>query len=181
MSSRVVAIATALLFVFIGFFGTLIYKYGFSSPKRPSITLPSLSGEKQYYFGKREAFFEGEVTLEYSLRYPKEFTVSASAKPVTKFLFLNEARIGELSLTYEGGRGYTPKEYIGEELARLNGALIAKKQVTYGAHLWTPVYIGEMVYLVAQVKNGEWLAIISLPLAYEDQLIDMATSFALVK
>ncbi len=104
-------------------------------------------------------FFEGEQVLGYALDIPEMATTSVERDGSLIKVTEGDSLLSAIYFSYEGGRGYTPADYINNVIAPNVSSATVVGTTTIGSYEWTVVEGVTSVWHVAAVKGGEWLAV----------------------
>ncbi|MEN9552134.1 MAG: hypothetical protein RI935_511 [Candidatus Parcubacteria bacterium] len=105
-------------------------------------------------------FFEGEQVLGYAFDIP-EIASTLIERDGANVKVIGEANafINAMYFSYEGGRGYTPADYITEVIAPNVKVVSVTGTTTIGSQEWTVAEGSTSVWHVASVKDGAWLIV----------------------
>jgi hypothetical protein len=112
------------------------------------------------FTGKVTKIFEGENTLEYGFNLPE--TATATVEKDGALVKVTEGELPVLAayFSFEGGRGYTPADYITHNIVPSVPAVTEMGTTTIGAHEWTVVESQWSVWHIAPASNGNWLLVV---------------------
>ncbi len=104
-------------------------------------------------------FFEGEQVLGYAFDMPEMATTSVEREGSLVKVTEGSELLSAMYFSYEGGRGYTPADYINNVIAPNVSSATVVGTTTVGSYEWTVVEGVTSVWHVASVKGGEWLVV----------------------
>ena len=115
---------------------------------------------KQTFNGKVMRKFEGENTLEYTFEYPD--TATTTVEKDGALIKVSDAGSPVLAMyvSYEGGRGYSPADYITNLIVPSVKVITEVSTTTIGTHEWSVVESQWSIWHVAKVNNGNWLLVV---------------------
>lgn len=118
------------------------------------------SAELTTFSGKVTRQFEGENTLEYSFDLPVTATTTVEKDGALVKVSDNNTPVVAMYVSYEGGRGYSEKDYITNVIVPSVSAITDTGTTTLGSHEWTVVESEWSVWHVAKALNGNWLLVV---------------------
>lgn len=104
-------------------------------------------------------FFEGEQVLGYAFDIPEGATSTVERDGSIVKVTEEGALLSAMYFSYEGGRGYTPADYISNNIAPKVSMVMNKGTTTIGSHEWTVAEGVTSVWHIASVKEGQWLVV----------------------
>jgi hypothetical protein len=104
--------------------------------------------------------FEGEHALEYGFDIPETGTTTLEKDGALAKVFSNAEMVTALYVSYEGGRGYSPADYITNVIVPHVAAITDAGTTTLGAYDWTVVESQWSVWHVAQTADKQWLLVV---------------------
>lgn len=119
-----------------------------------SVTTPTTLVE-----GSVTRFFEGEQVLGYAFDMPEMATTSVERDGSLVKVTEGGELLSAMYFSYEGGRGYTPADYINNNIAPNVKTATVVGTATIGSYEWTVVEGVTSVWHVASVKEGQWLVV----------------------
>lgn len=114
----------------------------------------------QTFNGKVMRQFEGENTLEYTFEYPNAGTTTIEKDGALVKVSDNATPIVAMYISYEGGRGYSPADYITNVIVPSVKAITEVGTTTIGSYEWDVVESEWSVWHVGKVANGNWLLVV---------------------
>ena len=125
-----------------------------SEGEKETITLPTFTN-------KVVRNFEGENVLEYGFNLPEGATTTVEQDgALVKVTDASSSLVTALYFSYEGGRGYTPEDYITNNIVPHVRAITSAGTTTLGMHEWTVAESEFSVWHVAKSDNGQWLIVV---------------------
>jgi hypothetical protein len=103
--------------------------------------------------------FEGEHILDYSMDIPETSTTSVSMEGALLRVTEEANPLITVYFSYEGGRGYTPLDYINNKIAPQVAVIDPLGTTTIGNLDWQVAESEGSEWRIAQVMNGEWLIV----------------------
>lgn len=125
--------------------------------------------------GKVTRVFEGDNTLEYGFDLPETASTSVGKDGALVTVTDNDASLVAMYFSFEGGRGYTPEDYITHNIVPNVKAVTTIGTTTLGAHDWTVVESEWSVWHIASALNGNWLIVV------ENKKVDAEKADALIE
>ena len=109
--------------------------------------------------GSVTKIFEGENVLNYGFDVAE--TATTTVEKEGALVKVADARIPVVAVyfSFEGGRGYSPADYISNIIVPNVKAVTTKENVTLGAHDWSVVESEWSVWHIAKSANGQWLIV----------------------
>jgi hypothetical protein len=105
--------------------------------------------------------FEGENVLEYGFTLPDGATTTVEQDgALVKVTDSSSTLLTAMYFSYEGGRGYSPEDYITHNIVPHVSAVTSAGTTTIGMHEWTVVESEFSVWHVAKSDNGQWLIVV---------------------
>ena len=104
--------------------------------------------------------FEGANTLSYGLNLPETATATVSMDGALVKVTEENAPVLAMYISFEGGRGYTPADYITNNIVPKVSAITSMGTTTIGGYDWTVVASANSEWHVASVANGNWLLVV---------------------
>jgi hypothetical protein len=113
------------------------------------------------YEGSVTRNFEGENTLTYSFNLPEGATTTVEKDGALVKVNNDQSQmVSAMYFSYEGGRGYTPDDYIDNVIAKSVKSIEDVGTTTIGGHEWSVVESEWSVWHVAKSENGQWLLVV---------------------
>ena len=103
--------------------------------------------------------FEGEHVLDYSMDIPETSTTTVSMEGALLRVTEETNPLVTIYFSYEGGRGYTPLDYINNKIAPQVSVIDPVGTTTIGGLDWQVAESEGSEWRIAQVMNGEWLIV----------------------
>ncbi len=104
--------------------------------------------------------FEGENTLLYGFDLPSTATATVSMQGALVKVVDVDVPVFAMYFSYEGGRGYTPAEYVSNVITPKVSGITQMGTTTIGMNGWTVVESKNSVWHVASASNGNWLIVV---------------------
>ena len=104
--------------------------------------------------------FEGDNTLMYGFDLPETATATVAMDGALVKVTDGGMPVFAMYLSFEGGRGYSPMDYITHNIVPKVSNTIVTGTTTIGMNEWTVVESKNSVWHVARVSNGNWLIVI---------------------
>jgi hypothetical protein len=105
-------------------------------------------------------WFEGTSTLAYSFDIPQTATTSTDMNGALIRVKDANTLLASVYVSYEGGRGHTPLDYITDIVAPHVAVITPTGTSTYGAYDWTTAETAGSNWYIASVANGSWLVVV---------------------
>jgi hypothetical protein len=112
------------------------------------------------FSGKVVRTFEGDNILEYGFDLPETATTSVEQDGALVKVTDADAPVLAMYFSFNGGRGYSPEDYIINTIAPKVQAVTVVGTATVGAHEWTVAESEWSVWHVAKSDNGQWLIVV---------------------
>lgn len=105
--------------------------------------------------------FEGDNVLEYGFDLPEGATTTVEKDgALVKVTDASSTAVLAMYLSFEGGRGWSPADYITNNiLPKVSGAALVGT-TTIGSHEWDVAESERSVWHVARSDNGQWLLVV---------------------
>lgn len=104
--------------------------------------------------------FEGDNVLEYGFNLPETATTTITNDGSLIKVSDNGSPVLAMYISFEGGRGYSPADYITNTIVPKVQAVTSKGMVTIGSHDWDVVESEWSVWHVTKTTNGNWLLVV---------------------
>ena len=104
--------------------------------------------------------FEGDNTLEYSFSLPETATTSIGKDGALVKITDGGLPLVAMYLSFEGARGYSPADYITNNIVPNVKAITSNGTVTLGSYEWEVVESEWSVWHIAKSANGAWLMVV---------------------
>lgn len=166
-----ILIAIAVLFgvVFVG------YKYTTTHKKVVSETTSTTTAFTTFE-GSVTRVFEGNTTLTYSFDIPETSTTSVSMDGAFTKVMDGDTFVAAVYMSYEGGRGYSPLDYITEIVAQHVPVITPLGTSTVNGHEYTRAETAGSDWYITSLNNGEWLAVIEGKKVSQEAVLRIASS-----
>lgn len=128
------------------------------------------------FTGQVTRIFEGENKAVYSFDIPKNATTAISMDGALVRVTEDGALYAAAYLSYEGGRGYMPEEYINRIIAPQVRALTPMATSTIGSYSWMLAESANTEWHVAQVGDGQWLMVVENSKINHDRAVETLKS-----
>ncbi len=112
------------------------------------------------FSGKVTRMYEGENVLEYGFDVPASATTTVEKDGALVKVTDNGVPLVAAYFSYEGGRGYSPEDYITNNIVPSVAAVTDMGTTTVGSHEWTVAESEWSVWHVAKSSNGQWLIVV---------------------
>ncbi len=104
--------------------------------------------------------FEGENVREYGFILQEGASTTVEQEgALVKVTDASSSPVVAMYFSYEGGRGYTPEDYITKNIVPHVSAVTSAGTTTLGMHEWTVAESEFSVWHVAKSDNGQWLIV----------------------
>lgn len=128
--------------------------------------------------GEVSSNFEGPNTVKYAFVYDGAYTAT-STKPKYVFVKQGTSTIATIYFSYEGGRGYTPVDYINQVIKKAVPSVSAPVDMMYGDSSWTKSSsVGTDWHVFA---SGEYLAVIESSKSNTSKIQSILETLSFVK
>ncbi len=105
--------------------------------------------------------FEGENLLEYGFDLPEGATTTIEKDgALIKVTDVVAKPLFEMYFSFEGGRGYSPTDYITKVIAPQVKVINSQGVVAVGSREWEVVESERSVWRVAKSDDGQWLLVV---------------------
>lgn len=111
------------------------------------------------FHGSFTKMFEGENTLHYGFDLPQTATATVSMDGALVSITETEIPVLAMYMSYEGARGFTPNDYITNNIMpKVTGVTIGET-VKLGKYDWAVAESANSIWHIASVENGKWLLV----------------------
>ncbi len=110
--------------------------------------------------GKVVRMFEGENTLEYGMDLPETATATISMDGALVKVDNQDAPVLAMYVSYEGGRGYSPSDYITNNIITKVKGVTVVGTTTIGGYNWDVAESEGSVWHVAKTVDSNWLLVV---------------------
>ncbi len=121
--------------------------------------------------------FEGENLVDYSFQIPETATTTFDMDKALIKITDNNNPYATIYISYEGGRGYTPVDYIGQVIAPHVSVINMTDVMKIGEYDWQMAETEGSEWHVASAGNGQWLIIVENKKAVHDLVAKTLESF----
>lgn len=128
------------------------------------------SGTTQSFTGDVIREFEGSHKLSYSFDIPKNATTEVGMDGALIKITEGSDLFAAVYMSYEGGRGYSPTDYIDNVIAPKVSVISHRGSETVGFYDWQVAESETSEWYVTSIKNGEWLAVVENKKAMHDNV-----------
>jgi hypothetical protein len=128
--------------------------------------------------GEVSSNFEGPNTVKYAFVYDGAYTAT-STKP--KYVFIKEGTttIATIYMSYEGGRGYTGKDYVNQVIKKVVAGISAPVDTTDDYGTWTKASSASTDWNI--LSAGEYLAVIESSKLNTSKIVSILETLSFVK
>lgn len=113
--------------------------------------------------------FEGDNTLDYGFNLPETATATVSMNGALVKVTDTDMPVLAMYVSFEGGRGYSPADYITNTIIPKVSAATIVGTTTIGENEWTIVESKNSVWHVTKVGNGNWLLVVENTKAHSEK------------
>lgn len=145
--------------------GGYVYKERNIVPAQTATETPILM---RTYSGEIHRIFEGDNKLSYSFDIPEDATTTLGMDGSLLRITNGTSSYASIYISYEGGRGYTPMDYINYVIAPKVSTLTLTGTSTIGDYEWQGAESFASEWHVASLLNGNWLFIVENKKAVHD-------------
>lgn len=133
--------------------------------------------ELKKFEGEVSRFFEGDNVIKYSFDIPKSSSATTSMEGALIKVIDNNNQIETVYISYEGGRGFTPLDYINEIIAPHVSVITPTSTLKIGNIEWQEAESGASKWFIGNVLNGQWLVVVEGKKSNEDKMLTTLKSF----
>lgn len=166
-----ILIGIAVLFVLLYGVQTLM-----KNRKQADVTDITTEVSEKSFVGQVVRVFEGEHVLEYSLSIPETASTTVDMNGALIKITDEANLIATMYMSYEGGRGYTPLNYIHNVIAPHVPVINPAGTTTIGMYDWQVAESEGSEWYIAQVANSQWLIVVENKKATHDTVNKILTS-----
>lgn len=127
--------------------------------------------------GTVSRFYEGENKVAYSFQIPDTATTSVEMDGALIRIWENGVAYANIYLSYEGGRGYGPIEYMGDIIAPSVPVINATGASTVGNYTWQTASSDGSEWHLAPIINDQWLVVVENKKSARDATQQLIGSF----
>lgn len=109
--------------------------------------------------GEVTRLYEGTSTLSYTFDIRTTATTSVSMNGALIKVTDATTTVGSMYISYEGGRGYSPIEYITNIVSPHVPTITPTGTSTIGAYDWVTAETPASEWFIASVADGKWLIV----------------------
>lgn len=161
---KYIALAIGIV-VLVGAIGGYMY---FKKPKVVTPVQQESAIRMTPFDGEVSRFFEGTSTLAYSMDIPDTATTTTEMTGAFVKVTYKDAPYVTMYISYEGGRGYTAKDYVDAIIAPHVSVINLTDVSKIGAYDWQGAETEGSEWHIASANNGNWLVIIENKKAIHD-------------
>lgn len=104
--------------------------------------------------------FEGDNTLDYGFDLPETATATVAMNGSLVKVTDMDAPVLAMYVSFEGGRGYSPSDYITNNIVSKVSGITQMGTTSISGYDWTVVQSANSEWHVAAVENGNWLLVV---------------------
>lgn len=139
--------------------GVVFVGYKYRTTNHPKID-KVVNEEYKIVTGSVSRFFEGTSTIDYSFEVPTVATSTSEMDGSLVKVANATGTIATLYFSYEGGRGYTPTEYVNYVMKpRVSGLVITETEESSNPD-WLRIASSASEWYISPINDGEWLVVI---------------------
>ena len=112
------------------------------------------------FTGKVVRMFEGENVLEYGFDLPEGATTTVERDGSLIKVINQDSLVLAMYTSYEGGRGYSPSDYIKNVITPSVPGLTMSGTTTIGMYDWNVVESSRSIWHVTKGGDGSWLIVV---------------------
>lgn len=112
------------------------------------------------FSGSVTRVYEGDNILSYTFDIPETATTTLEMDNALVKIVDNSIPYATVYISYEGGRGFTPLDYISEVIAPHVAVINPTEISTIGNYAWQVAESEGSEWYVASINNGNWLFIV---------------------
>ena len=120
----------------------------------------NVQGTSSTFTGQVVRMFEGENILEYGFDIPEGATTTVEKDGALIKVIDSDALLVAMYASYEGGRGYSPTDYIKNVIVPSVPSVTMTGTTTVGLYDWNVAESARSTWHVAQVGDGSWLLVV---------------------
>ena len=128
--------------------------------------------------GSFTKIFEGENTLQYGFDLPETATATVTMDGALIKVTDSEAPVFAMYVSFEGGRGYSPREYVSNVIMPKVKGITQLGTTTIAGREWTVVASANSEWRIASVENGAWLLVVENKKADSEKTVTLLESVA---
>lgn len=121
--------------------------------------------------------FEGQNVVDYSFQIPETATTTLDMDGALIKVTDNDNPYATIYISYEGGRGFAPVDYIGQVIAPHVSVLDITDVKKIGDHDWQGAESEGSEWHVASAANGQWLIVVENKKAVHALVVKTLESF----
>ncbi len=144
--------------------------------KQAEVSDVASSTATQVVLGSVMRVFEGEHVLEYTFGIPETATTTIGMDGALVRVVDTGNPLVTLYFSYEGGRGYSPIDYIDNVIAPHVAIINPTSTSTIGGYEWQGAESEGSEWYIAPVLNGEWLIVVENKKSVHDIAVDTLNS-----
>ena len=122
--------------------------------------------------------FEGDNTLEYGFDLPETATATVAMDGALVKVSEMDASVLAMYVSFEGGRGYSPSDYITNNIIPKVRGITEVGTTSIGGYEWTVVESANSQWHVASVENGNWLLVVENKKVDTEKAVSILSSVA---
>jgi hypothetical protein len=136
--------------------------WGYTNSQAPESLLQTNGGavNTQTVSGTVSRFYEGENKVAYSFQIPESATTTVEMDGALIRIWENGVAYANIYLSYEGGRGYGPIDYMGDIIAPSVPVINATGASVVGGYSWQTASSDGTEWHLAPVLNDQWLVVV---------------------
>ncbi len=156
MNKNLIILVVVILVIAVSVFG---YKTKLNKEMKKDIQKEEAVAMKSFS-GEVKRFFEGDNILKYSLNIPETSSTTVDKDGALIKIIDNNSSLATIYLSYEGGRGFTPIDYINEIITPHVAVITPGEEKTMGEIKWQTASSDGSYWHIGSVLNSQWLVVI---------------------
>ncbi len=128
------------------------------------------------FIGEVIRTYEGDHMLEYAIRIPETASTSIDMDGALIRITDEASPLAQVYISYEGGRGYTPLDYINNIISPHVSVINPTGTSTVGNYDWEVAESEGSEWHIARVAGGEWLVVVENKKSAHDTVQNILTS-----
>jgi hypothetical protein len=126
--------------------------------------------------GEVKRMFEGEHVINYSFNVPELASTTVDMDGALVKIVTEKGANANVYFSYEGGRGFSPADYLTEKVAPHVPVINDAGMSTVGNYEWTMAESAGSEWFVAPTMDKQWLIVVEAKKTVHDETLELLKS-----
>ena len=126
--------------------------------------------------GEVKRVFEGDHIINYSFNIPELASTTVDMDGALVKIVSDKGSNANVYFSYEGARGFSPKDYLTEKIAPHVPVIEDTGVSTVGSYEWTMAESAGSEWFIAPTSDKQWLIVVEAKKAVHDETLELLKS-----